>query len=251
MFENEMFEKIPVKTIENNCETENNCKGETVFDKLQAFILLSIMLSWSCWMLLMGSAKGVLPIAVDMTGNVPGFVLFTIAMCGMLIIAVIQTVPGRGLSAFNPLPLLGKWKKNLHWYPVAVLVPLLLVLLAPGFYAFAGGSTQGIVPISPDWVHVTLLLGVGVLFAISLMLAGPGYLMPMLEKMGMARSNASFVATALTIGWLFPLFMLVNTLYMSSNTSAYMIELIPLTLAFYYLYYTARTDGILACPHSG
>ena len=228
----EKIEKLPPQKI-----------TESVFEKVQTFFFLSVIISWSCWMLLLASAKGVIPLQLDVTGNVPGFLLYVGAMTGMWLAAVFLRAPGKGLALAEIKPMfaaLGKWKKNLHWYPVAILVPLVAELLAPTAYSIAGGSVHGFDPASPDWLQVAVLLGLGVHFSIVLMIAGAGYLLPLLDKADIGRQNASFIATLITLAWLFPLIMLVVLQHMSSGTGAYLIEFVSLALMLFWLYYTAR-----------
>lgn len=234
MFENPLL----FDRIEKAPEKQN----EITFEKVQTFFILSIMISWSCWMLLLASAKGVIPLGINMTGDIGGFIVYTVAMSGMLIATIFLAPSGNAIGDLKArLAVLGNWKKNLHWYPVAILIPLVAELLAPGVYSIAGGCVQGIDLASPDWIQVALLLIVGVYFALVLMLTGPGYLLPLLERADIGRSNASFIATALTLAWLFPMIMLAMTQHMSSATSPFMIEIVPLALMLYWLYYTART----------
>lgn len=233
MFENTLLEKIPAQPAETVTEGP--------LEKVQTFVMISVMFSWTCWLPLLMSAKGLIdPYKLDITGDIVGFLLYIAAMTGMWIIVMALMPPGNRIGQLKEkFAILGMWKKNLHWYPVAVLIPLLVELVGPGIYSIAGGNVQGL-SAAADWQHVAILLVLGIHFAIVLMLAGVGYLMPLLRSVFDQR-NASIIATVLTIVWMLPMIMLAVIQSSSYSIIAYVAEFVPLALGLFWLYYTART----------
>ncbi|WP_424358952.1 hypothetical protein [Methanocella sp. MCL-LM] len=234
MFENTLLDKIPAQPAETITEGP--------LEKVQTLVMISVMFSWTCWIPLLMSAKGLIdPYKLNITGDIVGFFLYIAAMTGMWIVVVALMPPENRIGQLKEkFAILGKWKKNLHWYPVAILIPLMVELIGPGIYSIAGGNVQGL-SAATNWQHVAILLVLGIHFAIVLMLAGAGYLLPLLNSV-FERRNASIIATVLTMVWMLPMIMLVVIQSSSYSMIAYVAEFTPLALALFWLYYTARTD---------
>ena len=160
---------------------------------LIAFFVLAYALAWSFW----------IPYAAGMSPN-PVFA------AGPLIAALIVTALIDGKSGLMALlSRMVRWRVELKWYAVALLLPLLVYLVA-AFLNVLLGATVSLAESLGHWYFLFLLFPLYLLSPLSGALGEElgwrGYALPRLQA-GQPALSASLILGVLIVGWHLPKFV--------------------------------------------
>ena len=207
---------------------------------LLAFVLLTFLISWTAWGILAVLSIGPGE-ALDL-----GLLLFIIGGLGPPIAAVIVTRFTEGSRSMRQL--LGRllrWRVDVRWYGVAVLLPAVFVISALLLdWLFRGEHTP--IP-APDFVliMVVLIITQSIFFGGLEEIAWRGYALPRLQ------SSLNALTTSLVLGvvwaiWHAPLFVIPGTTQTDLPAVPYFLVGLALAVLFTWIYNSTRGSLLLA-----
>lgn len=172
-----------------------------------AFYVGTIVISWTCWLLVAGAEHGLL----SLSGSVKESLLI-IGTFGPLFSALAMTGHSSGKRGLlSLLEQAARWRVGIRWYAAALLLPAAIRFAILGLHILKGGTFPGLADVD-RW------LAVPTTFAFVLILGGPlgeevgwrGFSQPRLQnRLGILQSSLIIgVASAL---WHLPLFLIPST----------------------------------------
>lgn len=177
------------------------------FRSVAAFYVGAIAISWSCWLVVVAADRGLLAVPGG-----PKAMLVIIGTFGPLFSALAMVTRSSGFRGVPPL--LGqalRWRVDLRWYAVALLLPAIVRFAVLGVHILKGGTF-------PDLGDSARWLALPSTFILVLLLGGPlgeefgwrGFSQPRLQA-GLGTLPASLIIGVGSALWHLPLFLIPTT----------------------------------------
>jgi membrane protease YdiL (CAAX protease family) len=193
-----------------------------------AFFLLTFLISWSMWglgrLLIPGAGRGL------------RFAIHNVGLCGPTLAALLLSglLYGRE-QTFSLLKRIGRWRAGIGWYLFAILSTLALGLAARGIHSLAFGGTPAL-NLQVMWVQMLILPS-----GLPEEYGWRGFALPHLLKRHSALGSSLIIAI-LWVLWHIPISPILDDV---SFLGLFLLEVIPLTILFSWLYINGRGSILL------
>lgn len=193
-----------------------------------AFFLLAFLISWSMW----GLGRGLVPGA----GRGIRLAIHNLGLCGPTVAALFVggLLYGRE-GAFDLLKRIGRWRAGIGWYLFAILSTLVLGLAARGIHSLTFGATPAL-NFQIMWVRLFVLPS-----GLPEEYGWRGFALPHLLKRRSALASSLIIAVFWVL-WHIPISPILNDV---SFLGLFLLEVIPLTILFSWLYINSHGSILL------
>lgn len=194
-----------------------------------AFFLLTFLISWSVW--------GVGGLLIPGAGREIRFAIHNLGLCGPTLAALLLSgfLYGRA-GVFGLLKRIGRWRTGFGWYLFAILSTLALGLAGRGIHSLASGATPAL-NLQIMWVQVLVLPS-----GLPEEYGWRGFALPHLLKRHGALASSLIIAVFWVL-WHLPVSPVLKDV---SFFGLFLLEVIPLSILFSWLYINSRGSILLA-----
>lgn len=201
--------------------------------ELAVFFILAYAFTWLAWGSEIAEARGLLSFHLP-------------AAFGFLALAtLLATAVTGGRAAFADLiGRMARWRVNVRWYAVALLLPVALVLIALGLFLALGGAPQAAeMPTLPTLALG--FLGSFILFLFTEEMAWRGFALPRLQRRYNALT-ASLILGLLWALWHTPLFFIPGSFQTQLPFLGFVLSTVATTIIMTWIFNHTRGSVLIA-----